>query len=331
MTRPVRAAGRVGRRLVPWRGENDDADETTQDRFDSWLEHFYGDRLAAIDAACEQGPQLDQYALFRDLDDDLWALLLTQQYDAYPGIRAFLPTVPPADLQELWNGRSGIPLAMLSKGFYRKLRACYERHSGRPIATARVLDFGCGWGRLTRYLARDVAPGALYGCDPVEGILDVCRADRVPALLARSDFLPDRLPFEDRFDLVFAFSVFTHLSEPAHKQCMLALHQALQPGGILIMTLRPPAYLHESDLMRPVLNALGTDGQTWLASPRYLFVPLPAVPENPQTHGDGQIDYGETVLTMPYLRERWSSRFDLLEVNVPLDDPYQVMVAMRRL
>ena len=112
---------------------------------------------------------------------------------------------------------------------------------------------------------------------------------------------------------------------------MLALHQALQPGGILIMTLRPPAYLHESDLMRPVLMPWARTGQTWLASPRYLFVPLPAVPENPQTHGDGQIDYGETVLTMPYLRERWSSRFDLLEVNVPLDYPYQVMVAMRRL
>jgi trans-aconitate methyltransferase len=86
------------------------------------------------------------------------------------------------------------------------------------------------WGRITRFLARDLRPGRLYGCDPVEDILDVCRRSGVPATLARSDFLPDRLPFEEQFDLVFAFSVFTHLSEAAHERCLRALHRAISPG-----------------------------------------------------------------------------------------------------
>ena len=93
-----------------------------------------------------------------------------------------------------------------------------------------MLDFGCGWGRLTRMLARDVAPGNLFGCDPAQGILDVCRADRVPAELARSDFLPQRVPFDGPFDLAFAFSVFTHLSERAAEASLDALHAALAPG-----------------------------------------------------------------------------------------------------
>lgn len=331
LTGPLRAAGRLGRALRPGRAPDGAVQPEPQDRFDSLLKHFHGEQLAAIDAACAQVPPAESYAMFRGLDNDLWALLLTQQYELYPNIRALLPTMPEPELQELWNGRSGIPLAIQSKSFYTKLCDGYDRHGERSLSRARVLDFGCGWGRLTRYLARDVAPDRLYGCDPVDGILDVCRANGVVATFARSEFLPEQLPFAERFDLVFAFSVFTHLSEAAHERCLLALHQSLQPDGILIVTVRPPAYLHDCESMRALLKALGPDEQASLAAPRYLFVPHGAVPTHPQYRGEGEIDYGETVITMAYLRERWSSLFELLEVSPLLDDPYQVVVTMRRI
>src|SRR5207245_83916 len=145
-----------------------------------------------------------------------------------------------------WNGATGLDLLGQSKGFYGKVKERFAAHSTLALADARVLDFGCGWGRLTRFFSRDVAPGSLYGCDPVEDILDVCRRTRVPAVLARSPFVPERLPFSERFDLVFSFSVFTHLSEDAHEHCLRAIHDSLAPGGILIVTIRPPAYLELS-------------------------------------------------------------------------------------
>ena len=178
-----------------------------------------------------------------------------------------------------------------------------------------MLDFGCGWGRLTRYFARDVEPGDLYGCDPVEHILDVCRQTRVPATFARSDFVPERLPFDGTFDLAFAFSVFTHLSEPAHERCLRALHAALRPGAILVLTIRPPAYLGLSP----------SPGEA-----RYVFHPHPAEPSHFQYGGSGEMHYGETVVTVPYIRERWSPMFDLLDVDVILGDLHQVMVTLRR-
>src|SRR5919109_1833679 len=149
-------------------------------RYDSWLEQIAGERLAEIDARCADG---GAFALFADLDVDLWALLLTKEYDAYPNIRALLPDLPDPSLQELWNGASGLALAAMGAGFYRKLRDRFHRHGRISLADARVLDFGCGWGRLTRFLARDVAPGALCGCDPAQMILDVCEQTRVPAVL----------------------------------------------------------------------------------------------------------------------------------------------------
>jgi SAM-dependent methyltransferase len=287
-------------------------------RYDSWLEQIAADRLAEIDASCAAG---GGFELFADLDVDLWALLLTKEYDAYPGIRALLPDMPGRSLQELWNGASGLPLAAMGAVFYGKLRERFRRHGQLPLSEARVLDFGCGWGRLTRFLARDVAPGRLCGCDPAQMILDVCEQTRVPAVLRRSDFVPARLPFEEPFDLAFAFSVFTHLSEPAHEASLRALHAALRPDALLVVTVRPPGYLHVSPLLRPVPIAPG--------EARYLFVPHAADDSHPQ-YGGGEMTYGETVITLPYIRERWAPLFELLDVDLLLDDLHQVMITLRR-
>ena len=296
--------------------------------YDWALQSLYGERLEALDAACSEGGP-DCYALFRDLDADLWALLLTQEYEAYPGIRSFLPDVPDPALQQLWNGTSGIELARQSKAFYVSAGERYAKHSPRELAESRVLDFGCGWGRLTRFFARDVEPGCLFGCDPVEEILDECRRSGVPATLTRSDFVPDGPPFQEPFDLAFAFSVFTHLSEKAHERCLAALHASLNPGGILILTIRPPDYLLLSPLMAAQLDALGPDPRERMTDALYLFAPHPAEPSHFQYEG-GQMHYGETVITLPYVRERWAEGFELLEVDPSLADIYQVMLTLRR-
>jgi SAM-dependent methyltransferase len=336
LTRPLRATAGVIRRL---RGGDDRAGASPDSApgaaagaaaggFDWWLAPLYDDELSAIDAACT-GAGPEALAAFRGLDDDLWAVLLSRDYTRYPNIRALLPEAPEPELQMRWNGASGLELLGQSKAFYGKARARFAEHSSKSLADARVLDFGCGWGRLTRFFARDTGPGSLHACDPVEDILEVCRRTRVPARLARSDFLPERLPFDERFDLVFSFSVFTHLSERAHERCLRAIHRGLEPGGLLIVTIRPPAYIHHSPFIAPALDELGADPLAALAEPRYLFVGHGADPSHPQ-YADGEMDYGETVISLPYLRERWGELFELLEIDLLTSDLYQVMATLRR-
>jgi SAM-dependent methyltransferase len=329
VTRPLRALGRFAREVSRTGGRRSGRPPSlTSGRYDSWLEHFHAGQLGRIDAACaDAGPE--SLTLFRDLDVDLWALLLTQEYEVYPNIRSLLPSVPDPSLQQLWNGASGAVLASQSASFYRKLCERFSRHSDVPLAHARVVDFGCGWGRLTRFLARDVQPGRLYGCDPVEQILAVCRDNGVAATLARSDFSPERLPFTESFDLAFSFSVFTHISEAAHESCLRALHASLRPGGVLALTVRPPEYLHFCELMHPVLESLGPDYRGRLDEPRYLFVPHPAEPSHLQYEG-GDMTYGETVITLPFIRERWSPMFDLVDIDLLVGDLHQVMLTLKR-
>lgn len=203
-------------------------------------------------------------------------------------------------------------------------------HGTKPLGDARVLDFGLGWGRLARFFARDVAPGSLLGVDPTEDILEVCRRSRVPAELAPSEFLPETLPFEE-IDLAYSFSVFTHISEEAADTCLRALHGSLADGGLLIVTIRPPAYLQLDPKMHDVLAELGGDPVAAVASAGYIFVPHPT-DGHPQEGADasGEMTYGEAVIGIPYMRERWGGLFDLLDVHVTSEDIYQVAVTLRK-
>ncbi len=296
---------------------------------DDWLVPLFDEDLSRIEAEISvAGPE--GYRAFRDLDDDLWALLLTGEFSAYPGIRAFLPGHPDPALQQVWNGTSGVSLAEQSVCFYRKLKVMHSLHGSGALSDTDVLDFGCGWGRLTRMLAKDVDPGHLYGCDPVEDILAVSRDTRVPAELAKSDFLPERLPFEKDFGLVFSFSVFTHISEAAHLASLKAIHESLVPGGLFIVTVRPPSYLDFSPLMQPAVERLGDGRQAAVEAPSYIFQPHATI-GHPQYDEEGkEMDYGETVITLPYVRERWSEMFELVDTSVLVGDMYQVVLTLRR-
>jgi SAM-dependent methyltransferase len=290
--------------------------------YDPWLSHYYGELLKALDARC-QGRSEPDYGWFRDLDDDLWAILLSKHYSLYPNLRRALPDLPPEILQTRFTGFSGVELATQSQGFYRRLRDLYARHGAKPLSESRVLDFGCGWGRLTRYLARDVAPGNLFGCDPNLWILDLCKQTRVPARIAGIEEVPSVLPFQEKFDLIFAFSVFTHLSEETHQSCLGAIHAGLGPTGVLVLTVRPAAFITdgfasfglESD--DEVLSSLQRD------EPTYAFAPETGGPLKPGT-------YGAAVINPPYMREHWSPLFSLVDVTLQMDDIYQVVVTLQK-
>jgi SAM-dependent methyltransferase len=302
----------------------------TPARLDEWLVPLFGDELSRIEQQIA-GSGVEGYAHFRGLDDDLWSLLLTKEYEAFPGIREFLPGHPEPALQQMWNGTSGTTLAAQSVCFYRKVKQMQALHGTPDLADARILDFGCGWGRLTRMFAKDLEPGLLYGCDPVEDILDVCRASGVPAKLARSEFLPETIPFGEKFDLAFAFSIFTHISEAAHLASLKAIHESLNPGGLFVVTIRPPAYIDFNPLMQPAVDRLGPDRLAELRKANYVFVPHDT-DGHPQYDDakDDPMSYGETVITLPYVRENWEPMFELVDVSVLTGDMYQVAVTLRK-
>jgi SAM-dependent methyltransferase len=123
------------------------------------------------------------------------------------------------------------------------LRQYLEVAGCMPDTLRRVLDFGCGSGRLLlgwHIMEPDLA---CYGCD-INGRLVGWAQRYLPAAL-RFDvgsLLPPTAYATGSFDLVYAISVFTHLTLPLQQRWIEEFRRVIVPGGYLLITLHGPLY-----------------------------------------------------------------------------------------
>jgi SAM-dependent methyltransferase len=109
-----------------------------------------------------------------------------------------------------------------------------------------VLEWGCGPGRLIRHLPSLLGEraGRIAGADYNERTIAWCRSSLDGIDFELNGLMPP-LPFPDAsFDVVYNFSVFTHLSAPVQKAWAKELHRVLRPGGIALCTTHGDAYAH---------------------------------------------------------------------------------------
>jgi SAM-dependent methyltransferase len=105
-----------------------------------------------------------------------------------------------------------------------------------------ILDFGCGAGRVMRHW-RHLPVTAVYGSDYNHKLIKWCRKNLTFASFATNKLEPP-LPYEDeKFDLIYALSVFTHLTQPLQMAWMAELKRNLKPGGHLLLTTHGEYYM----------------------------------------------------------------------------------------
>jgi SAM-dependent methyltransferase len=121
--------------------------------------------------------------------------------------------------------------------------------AGGELDGARALDFGCGVGRILRPAAAAEPGCELWGCD-IDGPSIAWLGDHAPGLhLLTNGARPPLDIAGEHFDLIWAFSVFTHLTD-AWSAWLLELHRLLKPGGRLVATVFGPG--HSSFVHEPV-------------------------------------------------------------------------------
>ena len=100
----------------------------------------------------------------------------------------------------------------------------------------RVLDFGCGAGRVLLHFLDEASAGELWGCDiDAPSVAWLERQWSPPLRVFRNEPVPP-LPLPDgSFDLVWALSVFTHILD-AWSAWLLEIHRILTDGGLFIAT-----------------------------------------------------------------------------------------------
>jgi ubiquinone/menaquinone biosynthesis C-methylase UbiE len=126
----------------------------------------------------------------------------------------------------------GYDNSALQPTFSRAHRAVLDSVNRLGIPPRRILDLGCGTGRLLAEAARTFPEADLLGVDPSAGMLSIA-AGRTPTRCRLVQAGAEHLPFPDAaFDLVTATYSLRHWHSPE-----VALHQiarVLTPQGLFV-------------------------------------------------------------------------------------------------
>jgi len=253
--------------------------------------------------------------------DDFGQVLLGLPDDSLPNLSAVLPRMASDDVQKSWTGNSGLPLLQQTTSFVRSVADNCQKLLGHGINDRTILDFGCGYGRIIRLMYYYSSPARIWGLDPWEKSIELCRADGVLGQLAVSDYLPTAIPVGDAsFDLIYSFSVFTHLSERAATLALTTLRRYVAQGGLFVITIRPKEYWDQLDRAVAAGNPIDRD-ELVARHERSGFAFVPHIREAI----DGEVTYGDTSLSFEWI-EQHAEGWNMVGYDRSLVDPLQLLV-----
>ncbi|MBA9024630.1 glycosyltransferase involved in cell wall biosynthesis/GT2 family glycosyltransferase/SAM-dependent methyltransferase [Aminobacter ciceronei] len=257
--------------------------------------------------------------LLSGLDDAQWLQTLQASVDSRIVDGINYPGFPDASLQVETVGSSGKETIAEGFRFYSFVLNAARVNGIKLTPGSKVLDFGAGWGRIMRCFLREVLPSGLHGVDTSDRFLGAARQTGVPGTF--NLIQPDgSLPFESNsLDIVYAYSVFSHLPEHIQKIWLTEIARVLKPGGLFVATVQPPRFLDFirsaekecvaksawlQELRAELTKIKNID--TALEESKFIFLPT----NNGKT-------YGDTIMTSTYVGRVWGAHFDIKEY---LDD-----------
>jgi len=154
--------------------------------------------------------------------------------------------VPPLALIDLVSGQPDIPWFL--EGGRLASTAIRDALARQGIAIenlARILDFGCGCGRVVRHWADGGDDVEVHGTDLNPRLVEWSR-DNLSFARFQTNGLEPPLPYPDEsFELVYVLSVFTHLPEPLQRPWIEELWRVLAPAGVLAISTHGERYAAE--------------------------------------------------------------------------------------
>lgn len=174
-----------------------------------------------------------------------------------------LPAFPDATLQANTTGLSGEAAIRQAGAFHEDVASALAAAGACLQPDSQILDFGCGWGRIGRMFLRDTSARNIHGIDVDPEFVALCRT-----LFASDNFsvcepFPPSKLGTAQYDLVIAYSVFSHLSEDAVRGWLKEFHRLLKPGGFVAFTTRHHSFFDYLDWAKtadgadPYTRALG--------------------------------------------------------------------------
>jgi len=272
---------------------------------------------------------------FSELSDHDWLALLMRSLEQHVIDGLEMPGFPEDKIQSGFTGSAREKTLEEAFVFYKEVKRFARKLKIDLSTDTAVMDFGCGWGRHYRFFLRDVSTEHFWGVDIDDSMIQVCKKTIKVGQFERCDISPPLGFPNDCFDIIYSYSVFSHLSEEVHLGWISEFSRILKPGGMLIVSTlkREHVYVWENHLKggnQFWLQALRKSGfevekaQNDLKSGKFLYCPI----------GGGGIRestfYGEAIIGPKYIERRWTPFMNFIEyVDQPSKGP-QALIVMQK-
>jgi len=281
------------------------------------------------------------YKKFAQLSDEAWLEVLKKSINNKIVDGVQFPQFPDEDVQVLFTSHKWDAALDEAFSFYKKVKQSGGLYGIKVGSDTKYLDFGVGWGRIARMFLRDLNEKNIYGVDVTPEILETCKKIMPVGEYSLSE-PRGTLPYSDSyFDLVTAFSVFSHLSADSGLHWIGELHRVMKPGGIAVVTTLSNSFI---SLCREVAsNPESSDWAKMMAS--YIYQSYPNWKELFNNFPDDELlylssgggfdtmaasDYGWAMVSREYAEKRWGEWFEIVDF---IDDPNliaQACITMKR-
>jgi SAM-dependent methyltransferase len=270
------------------------------------------------------------FQTLHSLTDEQWhELLLKENRSDFRGVP--IPKLPSENVQRRSSGSLGAE-ANLGPAFrfYSLIKAAIARY-GLPLThDSYVLDFGCGWGRVTRYFLKDVPSTNLYGVDVDPITIDACQRTIGHGRFATIEASPPTALPSNTFDLIYGYSVFSHLPEDLHLRWLDEFTRILKPGGLLVQTTLSRAFVEDCQRLRQK----ATFEHAWQRAAAESF-PDPVEALSMYDRGEFLYApyptpiYGMAVIPRKYIEKKWRS-VELLDYTYDPSVLAQALIIARK-
>ena len=269
------------------------------------------------------------------LSDDEWLKVLQKSVTKPYMSGVEFPRFPHSSVQLGYNGAADEEGILRAHSFWMYADG-YSKALGQPInSSSKVLDIGCGWGRITRVFSRDVPANNLYGVDIDPEAVALCRSLGVEGSFVVTQ-PNEALPFPDStFNVITASSVFTHLPEKVAGNLAQDIARVAAPGSLFVFTVEDDSFIE--NIATPGIE---NSGERWrllsrykedLESlrERYLSGEYIYLTTNDETVRSSDV-YGDAVVPPKWIEDNWGHLFDLVVYEKAKPHVYQAVVVLRR-